>query len=168
MSKYVMVNFTNAGRPTDIWTDNQIKAYEAFKEELEAEGFVINVAGEFMENEDILEINENVPNVITFIYDIARKYNLESYVKIYTTYKYDIIKSIYQYGLPRIINNYGIDIVIWYEEGDTPQQVIEEFAEVGIELDNVNVSGTWGDKMHWVVNGQIFKVMWEKENENDI
>jgi hypothetical protein len=161
-----MINFTNAGRPTDIWTDNQVRAYEAFKEELENQGLVTNVASEFMDDEDILEVNENIPDANIEIYNIAEIFGIE--VNFYTTYKYDIIRAILEYGLPRIIDNFGRIVTLTCEEGDTPQNIIDAFNELAINLDSINVAGKWGDKMIWTFQGQIFTILWERGDKIDI
>ncbi|ORX22464.1 hypothetical protein BVF91_11530 [Thermoanaerobacterium sp. PSU-2] len=160
MSKYVEVKFSN-----DIWSDGQITAYEVFKEELENQGLVINVASEFMDDEDILEVNQNIPDVERLIFELAGEYNLKNNVDIYETYKYDIIRTIKEYGLPRIINNFNQILSLSCEEDDTPQNIIDAFADAGIDLDEVNVAGQWGGKMVWVINGQIFTATWTKEEE---
>jgi hypothetical protein len=157
MSKYVEVKFSN-----DVWSDKQIMTYEAFKEELEAEGIIANVASEFIDDEDILEINENIPGVENLIYEIAKKYNLDNFVTIYTTYKYDIIHTVKQYGVPKIHNNSQV-ISLDCEKEEIPQNIIDSFLEVGIDLDAVNVAGQWGKKMIWTVNNQILTVQWGKE-----
>lgn len=166
MSKYVIINFTNTGRPTDIWTDDQIRAYKAFKETAEHDFLIRNISSEFMEDKDILEVLGDVRE----IFDIAEIFGIELGINIdiYTSYKYDIIRAIKEHGLPQIIDNFGRNVTISYEDGNTPQEIINAFEELGINLDDVNVAGQWGGKMVWVVNGQIFTVIWEKEDKNDI
>ena len=163
MNKYIKVNYRVGKMPTDILTDEQVVNYQNFKEEIENEGIVTNVAGEFMEEEDILEVNQNIPDVEKTIYEIAEKYNLENNVDIYETYKYNIIRAINLFGAPLIIDSFRRIVVIDCEAGDTPQSIINKFSEAGIDLDDVNASGQYGDKMIWSVNGEILTVKWDNQ-----
>ena len=162
MGRYIDIIFKRNGMATYDWTEEQCRSYLGFKGALENEGIISDISSEFGYNYDVLEINRSVQNSERLIYYFAEKCGLEQNLIIYETYRYDIVRAIINFGVPRIVDNFGRVINLQCDESSTPHAIMRAFEDVGIDLDDVNLAGTWGGEMVWVTKSVSYRVDWDQ------